>query len=49
MVDNKSDNGTLRFDAKSIDREMQPKRLSFSGKMEVAKPFLHSKLSSKSC
>ena len=38
-----------RIDAKNIDREVQPKRSSFSGKMEVAKPFLCSKLSSKSC
>ena len=38
-----------RIDAKNIDREVQPKRSSFSGKMEVAKPFLRSKLSSKSC
>ena len=28
-----------RIDAKNIDREVQPKRSSFSGKMEVAKPF----------
>ena len=26
-----------RIDAKNIDREVQPKRSSFSGKMEVAK------------
>ena len=38
-----------KIDAKNIDREVQPKRLSFSGKMEVPKPFLCSKLSSKSC
>ena len=38
-----------RIDAKNIDREVQPKRSSFSGKMEVAKPLLCSKLSSKSC
>ena len=38
-----------KIDAKNIDREVQPKRSSFSGKMEVAKPFLCSKLSSKSC
>ena len=38
-----------RIDAKNIDKEVQPKRSSFSGKMEVAKPFLCSKLSSKSC
>ena len=38
-----------RIDVKNIDREVQPKRSSFSGKMEVAKPFLCSKLSSKSC
>ena len=36
------------IDAKNIDREVQPKRSSFSGKMEVVKPFLCSKLSSKS-
>ena len=29
-----------RIDAKNIDREVQPKRSSFSGKMEVAKTFL---------
>ena len=34
-----------RIDIKNIDREVQPKRSSFSGKMEVAKPFLCSKLS----
>ena len=34
-----------RIDAKNIDREVQPNRSSFSGKMEVAKPFLCSKLS----
>ena len=33
-----------RIDSKNIDREVQPKRSSFSGKMEVAKPFLCSKL-----
>ena len=38
-----------KIDAKNIDREEQPKRSSFSGKMEVAKSFLCSKLSSKSC
>ena len=38
-----------RIDARNIDREVQPKQSSFSGKMEVAKPFLCSKLSSKSC
>ena len=38
-----------RIDAKNIDIEVQPKRSSFTGKMEVAKPFLRSKLSSKSC
>ena len=38
-----------RIDVRNIDREVQPKRSSFSGKMEVAKPFLCSKLSSKSC
>ena len=38
-----------RIDVKTIDREVQPKLSSFSGKMEVAKPFLCSKLSSKSC
>ena len=38
-----------RIDAKNINREVQPKRSSFSGKMEVAKPFLCSKLSSRSC
>ena len=38
-----------KFDAKNIDREVQPKWSSFTGKMEVAKPFLCSKLSSKSC
>ena len=38
-----------KIDAKNIDREVQPKRSSFSGKMEVTKPFLCSKLSSKSC
>ena len=38
-----------KIDAKNIDREVQPKWSSFSGKMEVAKPFLCSKLSSKSC
>ena len=38
-----------RIDAKNIDREVQPKRSSFSGKKEVAKPFLYSKLSNKSC
>ena len=36
-----------RIDAKNIDRELLPKRSSFTGKMEVAKPFLCSKLSSK--
>ena len=30
-----------RIDAKNIDREVQPKRSSSSGKMEVAKPFLY--------
>ena len=29
----------LRIDAKIFDREVQPKWSSFSGKMEVAKPF----------
>ena len=38
-----------RIDVRNIDREVQHKRSSFSGKMEVAKPFLCSKLSSKSC
>ena len=32
-----------------IEKCRQPKRSSFSGKMEVAKLFLCSKLSSKSC
>ena len=38
-----------RIDVRNIDREVQPKRSSFSGKMEVAKTFLCSKLSSKMC
>ena len=33
-----------RIDARNIDREVQPKQSSFSGKMEVAEPFLCSKL-----
>ena len=37
------------FATKKKDREVEPKRSSFSGKIEVAKLFLCSKLSSNSC